>query len=356
MSKMNNRATIALCALLGVTACTPEDYPLSPRFDPPPEEIVLPDGELFFYVPPAGAPEITSVSVPGEFNGWNAGAPEAQMQLLSDGRWVVGLDLEDGTYKYKFHFNGNGTANGAWAGNMCGDATYGDPAHGDTVDLDLDSCDGEDAVRTVGTPQPAGHTFRYITPEGVEVTQVNVVGEMNGWSAPDPALEMAEVWSITVDLAAGTYQYKYHFNGDSWADNMCNSAAWGDPNNDGKIDPDVTGCVGNDNNAQLVMDEAGSHTFRYVVPDGLDVSQVNLVGEMNGWSAPDPALAMQQEFSITLELEPGTYQYKYHFNGTTWADNMCNSAAWGHPDFDNKIDPDVVECIGNDNNGLLTIE
>ena len=96
MWNRKHAAVIALVAL-GTWACSPEDYPTGARFEPPPEEIELPDGELFFYIPPAGV-TVTSVSVPGEFNEWNPSAPAAQIQgLLSDFfPWIrVGLKVGD---------------------------------------------------------------------------------------------------------------------------------------------------------------------------------------------------------------------------------------------------------------------
>ena len=342
---MWNRKRNAAFALIALAswACSPDEYPSEPRFEAPPEEVELPDGELFFFTPPAGV-TVTSVSVPGEFNNWTPGTHE--MIELPDGRWVAGIDLEPGEYQYKYHFNGT-----SWAGNMCGDATWGDPANNNQVDPDLDSCNGENAVRQVGPP---GHNFRYIVPDGVDVTQVNVVGTLNNWTAPDPALRMTRTFSITLDLPAGEHQYKFFFNGDTWADNMCSSTTWGDAANGGRISPDAETCNG-DGNVVFTLDEAESVTFRYVVPTTVEVSQVNLVGTINGWSAPDPAMEMDQEYNIIVDLAEGDYQYKYFFNGDTWADNMCSSDTWGDPNNGGRIAPDAEECNG-DGNALLTID
>ncbi|MGH7445581.1 MAG: hypothetical protein ACREKM_11915, partial [Longimicrobiales bacterium] len=58
--------------------------------------------------------------------------------------------------------------------------------------------------------------------------------------------------SVTVELDADTYEYKYVFNGDGWASNMCNDPTWGDPDNGGKVDPDVAECLNGGNGVRVV--------------------------------------------------------------------------------------------------------
>lgn len=97
---------------------------------------------------------------------------------------------------------------------------------------------------------PAGTTtvtFTYEEPAGIDVSAVSVPGEFNTpdqWTPTDPDFQMEEVsegnWELTVELAPGTYQYKYHFNGDTWPNNMCDDATFGDENGD--ISPQAEGC------------------------------------------------------------------------------------------------------------------
>ena len=345
MLKTNTKATIALVALLGVTACLPEDYPSEPRFDPPPEEVVLPDGELFFYVPPAGV-TVTSVAVPGEFNGWNPSAPEAQMQLLPDGRWVAGIELEPGTYQYKYHFNGT-----TWAGNMCNDATWGDPNNGNQVDADLDGCEGENARRTIGTP---GHTFLYIPPEGVDVEVVTVAGTFqpagSQWNNQSDTL--TNIWEYTVDLEPGTYQYKYQFNEtNGWAGNMCDEPNWGNPDFGNAVDPDNDNCNGE--NAVITITEAGPHTFRYIVPEGADsISQITIAGEFQDAQWTPGVDFFTETFQRRYDLAPGTYEYKFIFDGN-WAGNMCAEGTYAAGGM---ADQNGEGCVSGGENALITVE
>ena len=347
-----NRIALLSMAALGVWACSPDEYPTEHRFAPPPEEIILPDGELFFYTPPTGV-TVTSVSVPGEFNGWNPGAADAQMEQLPDGRWVVGIEgLENGLYEYKFHFNHDATgAGGDWAGNMCNDATWGHPDFDQKVDSALTSCtDGGNGLRRIG---PAGHTFRYVVPDGVDVTVVTVAGSFqpgDGWNNQTDSL--TNVWEYTVDLEPGTYRYKYQFNEtNGWAGNMCDDPDnWGHPDFGNAIDPDNDNCDGE--NAIITITEAGPHTFRYILPDGVEQpSQVTVAGEFQAAPWTPGVDFFTETFERTYELATGTYEYKFIFDGT-WAGSMCASDTWAEGGM---VDANGSgECNGE--NAVLTLE
>jgi cyclomaltodextrinase / maltogenic alpha-amylase / neopullulanase len=44
-----------------------------------------------------------------------------------------------------------------------------------------------------------------------------------------------------VNVPTGTHRYRFWFNGDLWAGNMCADPRWGNPPG-GKVDPQVTDC------------------------------------------------------------------------------------------------------------------
>jgi hypothetical protein len=63
-------------------------------------------------------------------------------------------------------------------------------------------------------------------------------------------------------------------------------------------------------------------------------------------------------WQITMKLDPGSYQYKYVFNGDQWPGNMCADATWGNPPG-GEIDPNVQECVDDGfggANALLVID
>jgi hypothetical protein len=227
---------------LAVSAGCAEDY----TFEPPPYQVEPPPpgpiAHTFTYVPHENTPEIQSIVVRGQFNDWSG---NAMRMTLHDGVWRVTAPLDPGTYQYKYVFNGEN-----WADNMCASATWGNPPGG-KIDPNVQNCDGENGLAVVTTGLLA-HTFKYVPhADTPEVESIVVRGEFNGWSGN--AMRMTEhqgTWSVTTGLASGRYEYKYVFNGENWADNMCGSATWGNPPG-GRIDPAVTECAGE--NAILVM-------------------------------------------------------------------------------------------------------
>lgn len=201
---------------------------------------------------------------------------------------------------------------------------------------------------------PTGHLFVYNVLDDVAVSSVNLAGSLQDPEWDPGATPMPETWLVTVELEAGTHEYKYVFNGDGWAGDMCDEGTWGDPDNGNMVDPDGEGCA-EGGNAVIEVDEAGPHTFMYVVWDGApDITSVNLAGSFQDW---DPAATpMAQTYALWVDLEPGTYEYKFVFNGDQWAGDMCNDTNWGDPDNDYMVDANGQECVEDGENALLTID
>jgi hypothetical protein len=134
--KLARLSTFGLLAVLATAACG--DNGLEPLDFGDPEER---GPHVFRFIPHPNNPEVTLVTVPGEFNGWNPGAEGWAMEEQADGTWALEVDLEPGRYEYKYHYNGD-----TWAGNMCDHDTWGNPDHGGKIDPDVQECAGENAV------------------------------------------------------------------------------------------------------------------------------------------------------------------------------------------------------------------
>ena len=108
------------------------------------------DGHTFTYTPPAGAPAITSITVPGSFNGWSTSA--VPMTRQPNGSWRARVQLAEGRHEYKFHINGS------WPADMCDDRTWGDPAKDYWIDHNAIGCvpDGHNGQNAVVDIVPAG--------------------------------------------------------------------------------------------------------------------------------------------------------------------------------------------------------
>lgn len=103
-------------------------------------------------------------------------------------------------------------------------------------------------------------------------------------------------------------------------------------------------------------------TFTYVPgPNAPDITAVAVPGEFNTpdvWTPTDPDFQMTEQasgnWSLTVEIVPGTYQFKYHFNGTTWASDMCGDTTFG--DASGQVSPQASECSAeNFGNAIITI-
>jgi cyclomaltodextrinase / maltogenic alpha-amylase / neopullulanase len=134
-----------LVVLLAAAACRQAQSPVAPPPEPPAE-----DAFTFSYTPPAGAPAITSITVPGSFNGWSTSV--LSMVRRADGSWAVSTELEEGRHEYKFFINGQ------WPVDMCDDRTWGDPRNGFWIDPDAEECvpDGNQGRNAVIDLEPAG--------------------------------------------------------------------------------------------------------------------------------------------------------------------------------------------------------
>ena len=128
----------------------------------------------------------------------------------------------------------------------------------------VSACDGDDPTDEDDDDNPEGTTTVTFTyepgPNAPEITAVAVPGEFNTptvWTPTDPEFQMTEddgVWSLTVELEPGTYEYKYHFNGTTWASDMCNDDTFGDAS--GEVSPQADECNPSDNGNAVITVES----------------------------------------------------------------------------------------------------
>jgi hypothetical protein len=233
--RLLQRSVVAVLALVVAVGCD-----LDTPFEPPPFQVEPPPdyqiAHTFSYVPRDDGPDIESIVVRGSFNDWSG---NALAMTLHEGTWSVTVALDAERYEYKYVFNGEN-----WADNMCGSDTWGNPAGG-PIDPNIQECEGENGVVNVDPDGLPAHTFRYIPhAETPEIESIVVRGSFNDWSGNAMAMTLYEgTWSVTTGLASGRYEYKYVFNGEGWAGNMCAEGTWGNPPG-GPVDPDIQECEG----------------------------------------------------------------------------------------------------------------
>jgi len=167
--------------------------------------------------------EFTQVFISGNFNGW-AGDANPLTDEDGDGIWMTTIPLAAGDYDYKFQLD-------AWAVQEQWDAVQScTAAFGDngefinrviTVGEDAEVCFNWNACDPCGTPVVANPNVTFgvdMNDYTEEFTQVFVSGNFNGWAGDANPLTDEDgdgVWTTTIPLAAGDYDYKFQL--DNWA-------------------------------------------------------------------------------------------------------------------------------------------
>jgi hypothetical protein len=162
----------------------------------------------------------TTPELNGSFNGW-CGSCTAMSDANGDGIWSVTVTLQEGTYEYKFSHD-NWTGQEALApGSSCTVTTdiYTNRVLNVSQDEVLPAvCYGSCAVCGVNTG-PFDVTFSVDMNEvAFPFTTPEINGTFNGWCGNCAAMSDADgdnVWSITIPLDAGNYEYKFSY--DTWS-------------------------------------------------------------------------------------------------------------------------------------------
>jgi hypothetical protein len=162
----------------------------------------------------------TTPEVNGTFNGWCGGcAPMTDDDL--DGVWELAIELEPGTYEYKFAYDTWAGQETLVPGSSCTLTTgeFTNRVLNVTQDEELPvvcwgSCttceENEGPYNIVFSVDMNLVTESFTTPE--------VNGTFNNWCggcAPMSDDDGDGVWTLTIPLSAGTYEYKFAY--DTWA-------------------------------------------------------------------------------------------------------------------------------------------
>lgn len=165
-------------------------------------------------------------------------------------------------------------------------------------------------------------TFYYWAPSAKEVF---LAGNMNGWSAtaqPMTKDEETGLFSVTLTLSDGSYQYKYVVDGD-WVT---------DQKNEEVVDGNSAFTLGE--TYPIVDADKGTITFVYFPEDYANVvaetESVNLMGEPALGTDWNTGLPMEFDetdgtYKLTVkDITPGKYEYKFRANNATWLQDKRN--------------------------------
>ncbi|MGB4756021.1 MAG: hypothetical protein WBH69_08215, partial [Fervidobacterium sp.] len=300
----------------------------------------------------------TSVFLAGNFNNWSTSA--MPMQLV-DGIWQIAITLEPGSYQYKFVINGT-----TWKE---------DPEAPSYVDDNFGGRNGAFVVTKDGKVEPVGEQASpasqmlknyepnsarkdtiYVDQDGyvvirlyTDAKRVFIAGTFNNWNEKDTEAYFVEdgIWEAVLELNPGIYEYKFLVDG-NWV-----------------IDPNAFAYVddgfGGKNGAFEVYEENGGLKVRAPISKGAvqlqaksvetqkaesvvepkkEIAKVEgtkpgvsivdgkvvfavkndraqeayVAGTFNSWNATGLKMQLVDGYwTASLQLSPGTYEYKYVF-------------------------------------------
>ncbi|MCB2211543.1 T9SS type A sorting domain-containing protein [bacterium] len=313
-------------------------------------------------------PDVDGVGIRGDMNGW-AGA-DGLVDPDEDMIYTTTLDLDAGTYGYKFViWVANDPDDVVWESTI-GDRSVevaGEPLILDTVWFDDQQPGIETWAVTFHVNMSEWQNLGNFDPN---VDAVGIRGDMNGWGAGDNLTDGDQdlIYDVTLDLAAGTYGYKFvvEYGGDP------NNAGWEDNINnrsvevvDADLDLDV---VWFDNNSPVQTNYEITFRVNMAQQEALgvfdpDVDAVIIRGgraEIGNWDGYTQIERLGESMIYSSEIqfddfEPGNQlDYKFLID---YDNDQADPVEWeqvGGP-FDNRnLTPDGTEP-DYDNDGYLEI-
>ncbi|MCX7904812.1 MAG: hypothetical protein N2486_09925, partial [Caloramator sp.] len=293
----------------------------------------------------------TVVSIIGEVrenNTWDASAKGYEFDYLDgDGKFIYRSFLNEGRYEYKACENYSWNSGGI---PRSGNKVLNIPSGGKYVifiadvknAILYDSLNDYNKVAEIlGFENPIVSPeitldgkviFRY---KNDRAEKVSVAGSFNNWDKnANPMTNENGVWTLTLSLNPGEYQYKYVVteNGiESWVS---------DPSNPNVVDDGYGG-----KNSRLIVPakvsspiiEGNKVIFNYLDLTG-KAKEVYLAGSMTNWGDGKILMTKGEDniWSISLQLKPGKYLYKFIVDGN-WMTDPLNSRKEGNPPFDNSV-------------------
>ncbi len=284
----------------------------------------------------------TTPEVNGSFNNW-CGSCAPMTDPEGDGIWTLTIPLAAGTYEYKFSADNWGTQETLLAGSACTVTNFGFTNRTLVVSADANLpvvCWG--ACSDCGSaPNIVDITFQLDMNGQTGFTTPEVNGTFNGWCGSCNPMTDADgdnVWTTTITLPAGDYQYKFSY--DNWtgqetlvAGSSCTFTDGAFTNRIISANTDVT----IDTVCWSSCDACGQSSGPYNVTFNLDMSQVGfsfvapeINGGFNNWCGNCAALSDPDGdniWSITIPLASGSHQYKFSYDNWSGQEEFTPDAA-----------------------------
>jgi len=194
----------------------------------------------------------------------------------------------------------------------------------------------------------SGVTFTYQGPANT----VALAGDFNDWSTSADAMTKgaADTWTLTKKLEPGRHMYKFVIDGGTWKEDP-GAVEFADDGYGGKNSVVVVGAgTAGGGAAPAAPAPAAPAAPAPAAPAGAGkapaqtaegvvftfaggANAVNLAGDFNAWSTTADPMTKQADgtWTLTKKLEPGSYEYKFVINGTTWKQDEANPESKSDP-------------------------
>lgn len=305
----------------------------------------LPNGLTRFFIP--GQKNAKRAFLSGSFNSWST---LAGVMLKTDSGWIRDIHLEPGVYEYKFIVDGNwqsDTYNNLKEDHDQGNSVYyrynfafklpgytnahrvmvsgnfnkfndnqlvmhpvpggwelklflheGEHQYHFLVDghivVDPATKTAKDAIGNPMSVSNFGQTVDFKLAGYEDARQVFVAGDFNKWKPNDLLMKKENgIWLLPLTLPAGNYQYKFVVDG-KWITDPANPFKAHEGNSFAAVKPNYTFHLKGHGNAKKVI----------------------LSGSFNDWTQDGYTMAhIGDEWTISLNLKPGKYLYKFIIDG-----------------------------------------
>lgn len=271
----------------------------------------------------------TTPTVNGLFNGWSGNA-NPLTDVNNDGVWETTIFLNPGTYEYKFAADNWGIQETLIPGSTCTVTNSGFTNRTVTVGsaaVVLDPVCWGACVACSQVLPSYNVTFQVDMNQQTGFTTPELNGTFNNWCGNCAQMSDSNndgIYTVTVQLQAGTYEYK--FSHDNWGGSeQLTAGSSCTVTNDGFTNRSLT-VTGNTTLGAVCYGSCSACTApTYNVTFRVDMSQQpGIVPELNGtfnnWCgacAPMTDANSDGVYEITVPLQAGAYEYKYAYGDWT---------------------------------------
>ncbi|MFM2227687.1 MAG: hypothetical protein RL664_1030 [Bacteroidota bacterium] len=285
---------------------------------------------------------LSNPSVNGTFNGW-CGYCAPMSDVNSDGIWEITIPLNAGNYEYKFTANSGVNWEILAPGGTCTvtSGSFTNRLISVSGDASLSPVCFGSCLACSQAPPSYPITFKVdMSLVGANFTTPTVNGTFNGWSGNANPMTDANsdgIWETTINLPAGTYEYKFAY--DNWAGQenltagstctVTNSGYTNRPITVSAATTLPTVCWGSCVACSQVL-PSYTVTFRLNMQGqtGFNIPEVN--GTFNGWCGNCNAMSDVNGDNIwetTITIPAGNYEYKFSYDTWTGQENLTPSSS-----------------------------